>query len=263
MSTTAGLPDFPPGIALVVGGSGGIGQAICRRIARAGTGVALTYRTNRASAEAVAEAVREAGQQAVLLQADVADDVALAASIDTLAAQHGPIHSVVVATGYDIQMRMIGEVTPREWRAVIESDVNGFFNVVHATLPHLRAKDGTAGGSLVHIGSAGLLRWPARDVLSVAPKGAIQQLIKGIAREEGPHGIRANGIAIGVIETGVFLRLKETAFDQAWHDAVLSTLAVKRYGQPEEVAELAVFLASSRAGYVTGQMIALDGGWSL
>ena len=61
----------------------------------------------------------------------------------------------------------------------------------------------------------------------------------------------------------MLFRSKETAFDQAWHDAVLSTLSIKRYGQPEEVAEMAVFLASSRAGYVTGQMIALDGGWSL
>ena len=121
----------------------------------------------------------------------------------------------------------------------------------------------THGGSYVHIGSAGLLRFPPRDVLSVAPKGAIQQLIKGVAREEGVNGIRANSIAIGVIETGLFMRLKQTAFDQAWHDAVLQTLALKRYGQPEEVADLAVFLASSRAAYVTGQMVAQDGGWSL
>jgi NAD(P)-dependent dehydrogenase (short-subunit alcohol dehydrogenase family) len=156
-------------------------------------------------------------------------------------------------------MRLIGEVTPQEWRRVIDSDVNGFFNILHATLPHLRKQ----GGSYVHISSAGVIRFPPRDVLSVAPKGAIQQLIKGVAREEGVHGIRANGIAIGVIETGVFLRLKETAFDQAWHDAVLQTLALKRYGQPDEVADLAVFLASNRASYVTGQLIAQDGGWSL
>jgi NAD(P)-dependent dehydrogenase (short-subunit alcohol dehydrogenase family) len=250
---------FPPGVALVIGGSGGIGQAICRRVAEAGSDVALTYHTNREAAEGVAKSVRDAGRAATLLQADVADDAALAASVAALAAAHGPIHSVFVATGYDIQMKLIAEVTPAEWRRVIDSDVNGFFNILHATLPHLRAQ----GGSYVHIGSAGLLKFPPRDVLSVAPKGAVQQLIRGVAREEGVHRIRANGIAIGVIETGIFLRLKETAFDAAWHEAVLSTLALKRYGQPEEVAELAVFLASSRASYVTGQMIALDGGWSI
>jgi NAD(P)-dependent dehydrogenase (short-subunit alcohol dehydrogenase family) len=250
---------FPPGVALVIGGSGGIGQAICRRAAQAGSSVALTYHTNRDAAEQAADSVRAAGQTAIVLQADVADDAALASTVNQLAAEHGPIHSVFVATGYDIQMKLIAEVTPQEWRRVIDSDVNGFFNILHATLPHLRAQ----GGSYVHIGSAGQLRFPPRDVLSVAPKGAVQQLIRGVAREEGVHGIRANSIAIGVIETGIFLRLKETAFDQAWHDAVLSTLALKRYGQPEEVAELAVFLASQRASYVTGQMIALDGGWSL
>jgi NAD(P)-dependent dehydrogenase (short-subunit alcohol dehydrogenase family) len=251
--------DFPPGIALVIGGSGGIGQSICRRVAESGSDVALTYRANLRGAEEAATAIRAAGRHAEILQADVTDDAALAQTIDTLAATHGPIHSVFIATGYDIQMRLIGEVTPQEWRRVIDSDVNGFFNILHATLPHLRPH----GGSYVHIGSAGVIRYPPRDVLSVAPKGAIQQLIKGVAREEGVHGIRANGIAIGVIETGMFLRLKQTAFDQAWHDAVLQTLALKRYGQPDEVADLAVFLASSRAAYVTGQLIAQDGGWSL
>jgi NAD(P)-dependent dehydrogenase (short-subunit alcohol dehydrogenase family) len=251
--------NFPPGIALVIGGSGGIGRSICQRAAAAGTDVALTYRTNRIGAEAAAAAIRAAGRHAEILQADVTDDAALTQTINDLAAARGPIHSVFIATGYDIQMRLIGEVTPQEWRRVIDSDVNGFFNILHATLPHLRQH----GGSYVHIGSAGVIRYPPRDVLSVAPKGAIQQLIKGVAREEGVHGIRANGIAIGVIETGVFLRLKQTAFDQAWHDAVLQTLALKRYGQPDEVADLAVFLASTRAGYVTGQLIAQDGGWSL
>jgi NAD(P)-dependent dehydrogenase (short-subunit alcohol dehydrogenase family) len=251
--------NFPPGIALVIGGSGGIGRSICQRAAKAGTDVALTYRANRNGAEEAAAAIRAAGRHAEILQADVTDDVALTHTVNDLAAARGPIHSVFIATGYDIQMRLIGEVTPQEWRRVIDSDVNGFFNILHATLPHLRQH----GGSYVHIGSAGVVRYPPRDVLSVAPKGAILQLIKGVAREEGVHGIRANGIAIGVIETGVFLRLKQTAFDQAWHDAVLQTLALKRYGQPDEVADLAVFLASSRAGYVTGQLIAQDGGWSL
>ena len=253
-------PDFPPGIALVVGGSGGVGRAICARAAQAGSDVAITYRTNQAAAEQAAESVRAAGRTAVLIQVDVADDQALVRAATDLVASHGPLHTVFIATGFDLKMRMIAEVTPAEWRTVVHDDVNGFFNIIHATLPHLRA---AGGGAYVHIGSAGLLRWPERDVLSVAPKGAIQQLIKGVAREEGRHNIRANGIAIGVIETGVFLRLKETTFDQAWHDAVLATLALKRYGQPEEVAETAVFLASQRAAYITGQMIALDGGWSL
>jgi NAD(P)-dependent dehydrogenase (short-subunit alcohol dehydrogenase family) len=252
-------PDFPEGVALVVGGSGGTGQVIAKHLAEAGADVALSYNSNRANAEAAADTIAQTGRKASVVQIDVRDPASLKAAVDQLIADHGRIHTVVVATGYDIKMRMIHEVTPEEWRSVIDNDVNGFFNIVHATLPHLRE----GGGSYVHIGSAGVVKWPERDVLSVAPKGAIQQLMKGIAREEGGNNVRANSIAIGVIDVGIFHRLKDTAFDAEWHRTVQATIALHRYGQPEEVADTAVFLASSRAGYVTGQTISCDGGWNL
>lgn len=252
-------PEFPEGVALVVGGSGGTGQVICERLAAAGANVAITYRGNREGAEAAAEDARAHGVEVAVQQFDVTDPVCVQTAVDELVKRFGRIHTVVVATGYDIQMRMIHEVTPEEWRRVIDNDVNGFFNIVHATLPELRKH----GGSYVHIGSAGVVKWPERDVLSVAPKGAIQQLMKGIAREEGGNGVRANSIAIGVIDAGIFHRLKDTAFDAEWHRTVQATIALHRYGLPEEVAETAVFLASARAGYVTGQTISCDGGWNL
>ena len=249
-------PDFPNGVALVVGGSGGTGQVIARHLAEAGAAVALSYNNNREGAEAAAAAI---GDQASVVQVDVRDPASIAAAVEELVSRHGRLHSVIIATGYDIKMRMIHEVTPEEWRAVIDNDVNGFFNIIHATLPHLRQH----GGSYVHIGSAGVVKWPERDVLSVAPKGAIQQLMKGIAREEGGNGVRANSIAIGVIDVGIFHRLKDTAFDADWHREVQAGIALHRYGEAEEVADTAVFLASARAGYVTGQTISCDGGWNL
>lgn len=252
-------PDFPEGVALVVGGSGGTGQVICERLAAAGANVAITYRTNRAAAEEAAADARSHGVTVELVQMDVTDADSVKTAVAKLVGQFGRLHTVVVATGYDIQMRKIHEVTPEEWRRVVDNDVNGFFNIVHATLPELRK----AGGSFVHVGSAGVVKWPERDVLSVAPKGAIQQLMKGIAREEGGNGVRANTIAIGVIDAGIFHRLKDTAFDAEWHSQVQATIALHRYGQPEEVADTAVFLASRRAGYVTGQTISCDGGWNL
>jgi NAD(P)-dependent dehydrogenase (short-subunit alcohol dehydrogenase family) len=251
--------DFPEGIALVVGGSGGTGQVICERLAAAGANVAIGYRNNRESAEAAASMARSHGAKVELVQFDVTNSQAILDAVRDLVERHGRLHTVVIATGYDIQMRMIHEVTPDEWRRVIDNDVNGFFNIVHATLPELRKH----GGSYVHIGSAGVGKWPERDVLSVAPKGAIQQLMKGIAREEGGNGVRANTIAIGVIDAGIFHRLKDTAFDAEWHQTVQATIALHRYGQPEEVADTAVFLASRRAGYLTGQTISCDGGWNL
>jgi len=252
-------PEFPEGVALVLGGSGGTGQVISERLAAAGANVAIAYRNNKEAAEAAAADARTHGHEVELVALDVTKPETIQAAVATLAAKFGRLHTVVVATGYDIQMRMIHEVTPDEWRRVIDNDVNGFFNIVHATLPELRK----AGGSYVHIGSAGVGKWPERDVLSVAPKGAIQQLMKGIAREEGGNGVRANTIAIGVIDAGIFHRLKDTAFDAEWHSNVQATIALHRYGLPEEVAETAVFLASARAGYVTGQTISCDGGWNL
>lgn len=253
----SGQKDFPEGIALVVGGSGGVGSAVCRQLAASGAEVALTYRNNRAVAEEVVAAIRAEGGKAEAYPLDISDREGVASLLTRLTQQHGRIHSVVLATGYDIPQQYISEITPELWQQVMQSDVNGFFNVAHAAIPFLREQ----GGSLVHVSSAGLFRYPARDVLSVAPKAAIEALIKGIAKEEGRYGIRANSVAIGVVETGIFLRLKGEAFDEAWEQAVLDSLCLKRFGQAEEVADAVTFLASERAAYITGQIIAVDGGY--
>jgi NAD(P)-dependent dehydrogenase (short-subunit alcohol dehydrogenase family) len=100
-------------------------------------------------------------------------------------------------------------------------------------------------------------------VLSVAPKAAIEALVRGIASEEGRFGIRANSVALGVIEAGIFLRLEGVDFDPEWVEAARNNTALKRFGTAEEVANAVVFLASARASYVTGQMLVLDGGYSI
>ena len=101
-------------------------------------------------------------------------------------------------------------------------------------------------------------------MLSVAPKAAIEALITGIAREEGVHGIRANTVLLGVIEAGMFLELsRQGVFGADWVKAVQAGLALKRWGRPEEVADAAVFLASRRAAYVTGQRLSVSGGYGL
>ena len=106
--------DFPNGVALVIGGSGGTGQVIAQRFAAAGTNVAITYRNNRAGAEAAAEEARKEGIEVELVQLDVADPTSIKAAVDSITAKFGHMHSVIVATGYDIKMRMIHEVTPEE-----------------------------------------------------------------------------------------------------------------------------------------------------
>ena len=161
-----------------------------------------------------------------------------------------------------VKIYQFSEIDINLWKGVIDSDINGFFNLVKFGLPHLRESQ----GSFVFISSAGLFKYPPGDILSVAPKATIEHVLKGIAKEEGKNGVRANSIALGVIDTGIFHRLREennTFFDDAWHEAVMNTLAIKRFGYPKEVADTAVFLASSKGGYITGHCIPVDGGYHL
>jgi len=252
---------YPEGVALVVGGSGGTGQSISRALAQQGVTVCMTYNSNKARAEEAAESIQSEGGRAEIAQLTMDNVDGIKSMVSDLVARHGRLHSVFFATGFDIPQVPIAEVTPDLWQRVLRSDAEGVFNVVHATLPHLRAG---GGGSYTHISSAGLQRFPALDILSVAPKAAIEELIKGIAKEEGEHNIRANSIAIGVIEAGIFLRLKEQGvFDDNWINAVKGALPMRRFGQPEEVANMAVFLGSNLASYTTGQLIPVDGGFGV
>jgi len=252
--------DFPDGVALVVGGSGGIGRAICARLAAHGADVALTYRTNRAKAEETAEGVRGLGRRADLRALALEDAEATARLIADVAGQFGRIHTVVYASGPDIPQRFISQIDPEEWRRVIDADVNGFFHLVHASLPHLR-KDG--GGSLVAITTAAVRRYAPRDVLSSAPKAAVEDVVKGIAREEGRFGVRANAVALGVIETGLFLRFIGRDIDERTVEAMRANTALKRFGTAREVADAVTFLASARAGFITGQVLTVDGGFEI
>lgn len=252
---------FPDGAALVVGGSGGIGQAVCRELARAGSDIALTYHGNRAAADSIATEIRELGRRATVHQLTIGDAERVEAVVSEAAREHGRMHTVVVGAGTLATQVLLSQTTREQWQTIIEQDLNGFFNLMHATLRRLKE---WGGGSYVHIGSAGQLRWPDRDGLSVAPKAAIEALITGIAREEGRFNIRANSVLLGVIEAGMFVELtKLGAFDQRWVEAAHRNLALKRWGRPEEVGYAVAFLASDRAAYVTGQRIAVAGGYGL
>ena len=252
--------DFPEGTALVLGGSGGVGSAIATEVAGRQIPVCITYQSNAERAEQIADGIRSNGGIASTAQVSLQDLESLNRCVKDIA-DRGRLHSVFIATGYDIPQVSIADLTPELWQRVLRADAEGVFNAIYTTLPHLRAG---GGGSYVHISSAGLLRYPPLDILSVAPKAAIEELIKGVAKEEGPHNIRANSIAIGVIETGIFLRLREQGvFDDQWVAQVKQNLPMQRFGTPEEVAKMALFLASSASGYTTGQLIPVDGGYGL
>ena len=252
--------DFPEGTALVLGGSGGVGSAIAAEVASRKIPVCISYQSNHERAEEIADGIRNSGGIVSTAQVSLQDIESLKRCVKDIV-DRGRVHSVFIATGYDIPQVSIADLTPELWQRVLRADAEGVFNAIYTTLPHLRTG---GGGSYVHISSAGLLRYPPLDILSVAPKAAIEELIKGVAKEEGPHNIRANSIAIGVIETGIFLRLREQGvFDDQWVAQVKQNLPMQRFGTPQEVAKMALFLASSASGYTTGQLIPVDGGYGL
>ena len=252
---------FPAGAVLVIGGSGGVGSAVALEFARAGCDVALTYLRREGRAQEVAAAVRALGRQASVHQLAIGDAAAVESAVAAAAATHGRLHTVVVGAGTLATQVLLAEMTREQWHSITRQDLDGFFNVMQSTLHRFRA---WGGGSYVHLGSAGHLAWPERDGMSVAPKAAIEALITGIAREEGRHGIRANSVLLGVIEAGMFLELsRQGVFGEEWVREVRKGLALKRWGQPEEIGHAAVFLASNRAAYVTGQRLAVAGGYGL
>ena len=203
-------------------GTGGVGSACVKSFHEAGANVVFSYNSNFEEAKKI----EDVHSGVASIQLNLIDEDSVKNCLAKISKDHNGINTVVNAAGFNIPQKYISEIDSKLWRDVIESDINGFFNLVHHSLAELRASK----GSIVFISSAGLFRYPPGDALSVAPKAAIEHLIKGIAKEEGINGVRANSIALGVIDAGIFHRLlneENTFFDEAWHEAVLNNLALK------------------------------------
>lgn len=251
---------FTNGVAIVAGGSGGIGSAICEALAAAGAHVALTYRSRKDAADAVVERVEAAGREALAMSVDHTDPEAMKAFVDAAAERFGRVHSVVYAAGPHIPMKFLSAITPAEWKQVFDNDVNAAFNLVWATLPHLKAG---GGGSLLAVITAAVEKVPLRDICSAAPKAAIEMLFRGVALEEGRFGIRSNCVAPGFINAGLGGELISKPGIEDWVDGIRKMLPMKKFGTAEDIAEAVVFLLSDKAKYITGQSLAVDGGLQL
>jgi NAD(P)-dependent dehydrogenase (short-subunit alcohol dehydrogenase family) len=253
--------DFPEGAAIIFGGSGGIGQGVAIEFAKAGADVAICYRSKQAAAEQAAEAVRSHGRKATLHQLDVRERAQVQAALDAAIVAHGRVHTVIWGAGPIVAQVNIADWSDEQFRNSLEIETVGFYNAAKSAIPHFRAQ---GGGSFVHLGSAGHDWWPHLDGLSVAPKACNEALIKGIAKEEGVHEIRANSILVGVIDAGQFQVGQEAGyFDETWEREVKKLLPLKRWGKAEDIGQAAVFLASNRANYVTGQTISVAGGFGV
>ena len=255
------MGDFPEtGCAVVTGGSGGIGAAVAKMLAEKGADVVVAYNSNREPAEETVAAVEAAGRKGQAVQIDLRDEAAVKAAVDQVAGGFGGVHSLVSAHGPFIHMRHISKMEPALFRETMETDAFGVFNLVHAALPHLRQ----SRGSIVAIATPAIQRYAVKDLLSVAPKAAVEAIVRGVAAEEGRFGIRANSVGVGVIQDGMFQALiDDGAFDERYLEAATANTALRRLGTAEEIAEAVAFLASNRARWITGQQLNVDGGYAM
>lgn len=234
--------------ALVTGGSGGIGSAICRQLAADGFHVIVHANRSLEAAQTLVDAIKAAGGQAQALAFDVTDAAATATALEALLAD-GPIQVVVNNAGIHDDAIFPG-MRAEQWHRVIDVSVNGFFNVTHTLMmPMIRSR----WGRIVNVSSIAALTGNRGQVNYSAAKGAINSATKSLAQEVASRGITVNAVAPGIIDTAMIA----SAFKP---EDIARLVPMKRVGQPSEVADLIGFLASEQAAYITGQVISINGG---
>lgn len=241
--------------ALVLGGTGAIGAAVCRLLAREGADLAFTCRANRAEAERLAAELESVGGRICWDAVANEDAGAVESFVQRVAEDFGRIDAVIYAAGPDIPLRFVGKIDPVEWARVMDADINGCFHLVRAALPHLRQSQ----GSFTAVLTAALARPPALDGLSSVPKAAIEALVKTIAQEEGRHGIRANCVAPGFVDGGLGRKLLD-ALGEGAEAGIVARTDLRRLGQAAEIADAVGFLSSARASFITGETLFVSGG---
>ncbi|HKT72400.1 MAG TPA: 3-oxoacyl-ACP reductase FabG [Steroidobacteraceae bacterium] len=235
--------------ALVTGGSGEIGAAICRRLAKDGHPVYVHYHQNAAAAEALVQEIRGQGGCAQALRFDVTDSAAVRATLEDVLAAAGPIQILVNNAGLHDDAVFPG-MRAEQWHRVLDTSVDGFFHVTQALLmPMIR----TRWGRIVTLSSITALTGNRGQVNYAAAKGALNAATKSLALEVATRGITVNAVAPGIIATS----MSASAFDA---QAIERLVPMKRAGRPEEVASLVAYLTSDEASYISGQVISINGG---
>jgi NAD(P)-dependent dehydrogenase (short-subunit alcohol dehydrogenase family) len=251
---------FDAGAAVVAGGSGGIGAAIARRFAAADVPVVITYRHNEAGALQIKDDIKAIGKVCFCFHTDLVKPESVEALFGDTQAQLGRIAHVIYAAGPSFEFNFIGAIPPTEWRSVIDSDLNGAFHLIQNAVKSFRAH---GGGNLIAVTTSAVERAPVRDSMSAAPKAAIEMLVRGVAKESGRYGIRANCVGPGWINVGLGKRGLEEKLDAATREGIRRLIPLQSFGTAEDIAWAALFLCSREARYISGQSLAVDGGLQL
>ncbi len=238
--------------AFVTGASRGIGRGIALALARAGADVAVCYRREADAAGAVVAEIEALGRRACAVGADVRDVDAVRSAVTGAVDALGGVEVVVANAGVPTRFQPLHEVDPGYWQRVIDIDLTGVFHTLHATLPILREQ---RSGVILTISSVAADFCGGNGGPYNAAKCAVNGLTITVARENAPLGIRANVIAPGFIATD----MGQGLIDQHG-DAILGSIPLGRAGTPDEIGELAVYLASEAGSWITGQVFRIDGG---
>ena len=237
--------------AVVTGGSLGIGAAIALKLASYGADVALNYRKHSDEAEAIAVQIREMGQRALVVQADVSSFDDAQKMMGTVVAEWGKVDILVCNAGVN-RDGVIWKMTEEQWDTVVNINLKGYFNYIRAVAPYMR--DGKYG-RIVCLTSINGMRGKFGQANYAATKAGIIGLVKTVARELGKYNVTVNAVAPGLIMTDMMSTMPEEAKAVSLNETVL-----KRLGEPDDVANVVAFFCSDLAQHVTGEVIKVDGG---